>query len=110
MSLTQEQRDALRKVIDAAGPDMNVTPAIVDAACAVRTAFADALRPPKMATREYEGRKGEFWRIAREDGKDVVEFRWGVGAWVDLGGCPENEGAAAILAAARDTEFHEVDD
>jgi hypothetical protein len=105
-SLTQEQRDALRRAIDSMeyynGTDLKAS------ATGLRTAFAAELRPPKMATREYEDRDGIACRVARlSDGTERVEYRGKLSrAW----GYLATDWGAALLAAARDTEFHEVDD
>jgi plasmid stabilization system protein ParE len=105
MSLTTEQRDALRALL--AYTECNGQHAAQKVAGEVRTLFADALRPPKMATREYNGRAQTRYRIVRmSDGVEWLE-QWFCGSWH----APfTDESSAAILAAARDPEFHEVTD
>jgi hypothetical protein len=106
-TLTQKQRDALRK-LDEAANDPECRGRVYSAILDVRLHFADALRPPKMATREYEDRDGIACRVARlSDGTERVEYRGKLSrAW----GYLATDWGAALLAAARDTEFHEVDD
>jgi hypothetical protein len=110
MPLTKEQRDALRKLLHAVGPGVHYTKEIDEATKEIAAAFADALRPPKMATRGHKDGAGDFWRILRVSGeKDRWQYRRGeYGRWRDAQDCDKN--ADALLAAARDTEFHEVTD
>jgi hypothetical protein len=78
-----------------------------EAITAVLASFADALRPPKMATKWHATGDGIDYRLARyPDGTEAWEFRTCSG--IRRFGPPDVN--RAMLAAARDTEFHEVDD
>jgi hypothetical protein len=105
-TLTPEQRDALRNLADA---EKHYTGRVVqDAARRVLASFADALRPPKMATRWHKYESTGWFRVARTPDGDLVEFKSFAGRI-----SPEFSSRArnnALLAAARDPEFHEVDD
>jgi hypothetical protein len=105
-TLTQEQREALRNAISAGRVG---TRAECDAAADnLARVFADALRPPKMATRWHDSGKGVEYRVERtQGGADRLYWK------IDNGRVMEpvqHMYSAAILAAARDEHFHPVTD
>jgi hypothetical protein len=73
-------------------------------------AFADALRPPKMATRVHAAEPGQRWRVVRDsDGSEWLEYR-SIAVGISPSRWERSPHSAVLLAAARDTEFHEVTD
>jgi hypothetical protein len=105
-TLNEAQRDALRKLRNAALGSGRY--ARDEAITAVLASFADALRPPKMATRWHATGDGIDYRVARHpDGKEEWEYRTVTGTHRDY---EATDVVRARLAAARDTEFHEVTD
>jgi hypothetical protein len=103
MTLTKEQRDALRNLADTEKHYTGRT--VADAARAVVEAFAAELRPPKMATRWHSDGDGINYRVVRDsDDGDFMEYRTvsGIRRATVVG--------RTVIAAARDTEFHEVED
>jgi hypothetical protein len=110
MSLTTEQRDALRQ-LDKAVSRLWTNGETVAALAKVREAFADALHPPKMATRVHVSGAGFEYRVVRTASGDVIEMRDPDDEGdVFSPNFPDRDENDVLLAAARDTEFHEVTD
>jgi hypothetical protein len=109
-SLTKEQRDALWKLLYAVGPGVHYTKEIDEATKEIANAFADALRPPKMATKVHAAEPGQRWRVVRDsDGSEWLEYR-SIAVGIAPSRWERSPHSAVLLAAARDTEFHEVED
>jgi hypothetical protein len=110
MSLTQEQRDALQQLAQLRADKSLVARKYDDAIAEVERLFADALRPPKMATRVHAAEPGQRWRVVRDsDGSEWLEYR-SIAVGISPSRWERSPHSAVLLAAARDTEFHEVTD